>query len=79
MEKMPYKWKLKEFLEANRITTNALAEEIGENVVTRTTVYKFVKNPSGAKVSTLEAVLDGLTSILKEPVDLSKIAEFEVK
>lgn len=51
-----------------------LATEVGGKL-SRTSVYKFVENPSGAKVSSLEAVLDGLSSILRRdvlPNDLGK-------
>jgi hypothetical protein len=67
MNTMPFEWTVKEFLDQNRISVNMLATEVGGKL-SRTSVYKFVDNPSGAKVSSLEVVLDGLSIILKRDV-----------
>lgn len=75
MSTMPFEWSIKEFLDQNRISVNALATEV-DGKLSRTSVYKFVENPSGAKVSSLEAVLDGLSGILRRDVQPNELGKY---
>jgi hypothetical protein len=77
MDKMPYKWRIEEFLKENRITANLLAETISGSGVSRASVYNFVKNPESARVGTLSAIQDGLSKILKRQVSITEFAEYE--
>lgn len=75
MDTMPFEWNVKGFLDRNRISANLLAVEV-EGKLSRTSVYKFVENPSGAKISTLETVLDGLSSILEREVMPNELGKY---
>jgi hypothetical protein len=75
MNVVPFDWKVKEFLAENRISANLLAETV-KGKLSRTSVYNFVSDPSGAKVSSLEAVLDGLSLILKRDVLPNELGDY---
>ena len=72
---MAFSWKVKDFLKNNRISVNLLAQQ-SENRLSRTSIYKFVDNPSGAKVSSLEVVLDSLSEIMGREVPINEIADY---
>lgn len=75
---MATQWKLRGFLDAHKITPNALAEQV-KGKVSKNAIYNLVgkEEPAGVNFRTLDAVLPALAEMTHKEVRINDVLDYE--
>ncbi len=74
MQTMPVRWKVKQFLEAHRLTPYRLMKESG---LAQGTVYRLVNGDTqNLNASTLDATIKALRTLTGKRVDIPDVLEY---
>jgi DNA-binding Xre family transcriptional regulator len=72
-------WKLKSFLEQNKISAYALAKEVAPKL-SANTVYSLVRDtPQRVDLDSLDTILTALRQMTKQNVQLGQLLEYKRK